>query len=62
MLYICTKYCENTSKGLGVIERARFPFWNLQRGIIPKKKKLGGVMVLVLRALSDDSLYLYKIS
>ena len=33
MLYICTKFQENISKGFRVIERMRFVYRNFQRGI-----------------------------
>ena len=34
MLYICTRFCENISRGLGVLVPTLFPLRNLQRGII----------------------------
>ena len=37
MLYIPTKFCEIISNGNKVIERTRFLYWKLQRGIIPQK-------------------------
>ena len=37
MLYISTKFCEIISNGIKVIERTRFLYWKLQRGIIPQK-------------------------
>ena len=37
MLYISTKFCEIISNGIKVIQRTRFLYWKLQRGIIPQK-------------------------
>ena len=37
MLYISTKFREMISNGIKVIERTRFLYWKLQRGIIPQK-------------------------
>ena len=37
MHYIYTKFRENISKDLRVIERTRFPHNNFQRGMIPSK-------------------------
>ena len=37
MLYISTKFCEIISNGIKVIERTRFLYGKLQRGIIPQK-------------------------
>ena len=37
MLYISTKFCEIISNGIKVIERTRFLYEKLQRGIIPQK-------------------------
>ena len=37
MLYISTKFCEIVSNGIKVIERTRFLYWKLQRGIILQK-------------------------
>ena len=37
MLYISTKFCEIISNRIKVIERTRFLYWKLQRGIIPQK-------------------------
>ena len=33
----CTKFCEIISNGIKVIERTRFLYGKLQRGIIPQK-------------------------
>ena len=37
MLYISTKLCDIISNGIEVIERTRFLYGKLQRGIIPQK-------------------------
>ena len=37
MLYISTKFCEIVSNAIKVIERTRFLYGKLQRGIIPQK-------------------------
>ena len=37
MLNISTKFCEIISNGIKVIERTRFLYGKLQRGIIPLK-------------------------
>ena len=37
MLYISTKVCEIISNSIKVIERTRFLYGKLQRGIIPQK-------------------------
>ena len=37
LLYICTKFHEIISNGIKVIERTRFLYGKLQRGIIPQK-------------------------
>ena len=37
MLYICAKFHEMILNGIKVIERTRFLYGNLQRGIIPQK-------------------------
>ena len=37
LLYISTKFCEIISNGINFIERTRFLYWKLQRGIIPQK-------------------------
>ena len=37
MVYICTTFHENISEGFKVIERTRFAYRTLQRGIIPYK-------------------------
>ena len=37
MLYISTKFCDIISNGIKVLERTRFLYWKLQRGIIQQK-------------------------
>ena len=37
MLYICAKFHEIILNGIKVIERTRFLYRKLQKGIIPKK-------------------------
>ena len=37
MLYICAEFHEIILNGIKVIERTRFPYGKLQRGIIPQK-------------------------
>ena len=50
MLNICTKFQENISKSFRVIERMRFEYCNMQRGIIDYSvKNVGGVMVCSVR-------------
>ena len=44
-----------------VIERTRFPIFKFSKEN-NSVKNVGGVMVLVLCLLSDDALYLYKVS
>ena len=39
MLYISTKLCEIISISIKVIERTRFLYWKLQRGLIPQKSR-----------------------
>ena len=56
MLYICTKFCENISKDLGVIAISIVKFAKGHNSV----KKLGGVMVLVLCTCYDDALYLHQ--
>ena len=36
MLYFCTKFREIISNGIKIIEGTQFPYWKLQRGIIPQ--------------------------
>ena len=60
MLYISTKFCEIISNGIKVIERTRFLYGKLQRGIIPQKK-VGGVRVVDLCKSSGHALYFYQV-
>ena len=60
MLYISTKFCEIISNGIKVIERTRFLYGKLQRGIIPQKN-VGGVAVLYLCTSSGHALYFYQV-
>ena len=59
MLYISTKFCDIISNGIKVIERTRFLYGKLQRGIIPLKN-VGGVTVVYLRTSSGHALYFYQ--
>ena len=59
MLYISTKFCEIILNGIKVIERTRFLYWKLQRGIIPKQN-VGGVTVVYLCTSSGHALYSTK--
>ena len=61
VLYICTKFHENISKGFRVTELTQFlvsKFSKRHRFI----ENIGGVMILVLNTFSDHALYLYKVS
>ena len=61
MLYICTKFHENISKGVRVTELTQFlisKFSKRHRSI----ENLGGGMILVLNTFSEYALYLYKVS
>ena len=60
MLYISTKFCEIISNGIKVIERTRFLYGKLQRGIIPQKN-VGGVRVVDLCKSSGHALYFYQV-
>ena len=60
MLYICTKFHENTSDSFKVIEWTPFLKLMISKGH-NFAKKVGGVIVLDLRLLSDDALYLYQV-
>ena len=61
MFYISTKICEIIANGIKVIERTRFLYGKLQRGIIPQKH-VGGVTVVNLCMSSDNALYLCQVS
>ena len=60
MLYISTKFCEIISNPIKVIERTRFLYGKLQRGIIPQKN-VGGVKVVDLCTSSVHALYFYQV-
>ena len=60
MLYISTKFCEIISNGIKVIERTRFLYGKLQRGIIPQNN-VGGVRVVDLCTSSGHALYFYQV-
>ena len=51
MLYISTKFCEIISNGIKVIERTRFIYWKLQKGIIPLKIKVEWPLLISARGL-----------
>ena len=59
MLYICTKFHENISKGFRVTELTQFLTSKFSNGH-HSVKNVGGVMVLVLCLKPDNALYLYK--
>ena len=61
MLYISTKFCDIISNGIKVIERTRFLYGKIQRGMIPKKN-VGGVNVVNLCTSSGHALYLCHVS
>ena len=46
ILYISTKFCEIISNGIKVIERTRFLYWKLHRGIIPQKMWVGWPLLI----------------
>ena len=56
MLYICTKFQENISKGFRVIKS----ILKFSKGHNSVNSE-GGVMALVLSTLSDGVLYLYQV-
>ena len=60
MLYICANFHEIILNGIKVIERTRFLYGKLQRGIIPQKN-IGGVRVFNLCTLSGHALYFYQV-
>ena len=61
MLYICTKFHENISRGFSVIEQKHDFHSEIFKGQ-NFVKNVDGVTVLVLCISSDDALYLYKVS
>ena len=60
LLYIWTKFPEIISNGIKVIERTRFLYRKLQRGIIPQKN-VSGVAIFNLCMLSGHALYFYEV-
>ena len=60
MLYISTKFCEIILNGIKVIERTRFLYGKLQRGMIPKKN-VGGVTIVNLCTSSGHASYFYQV-
>ena len=61
MLYICANFHEIILNGIKVIERTRFLYGKLQRGIIPQKN-VGGATVVNLCMSSGHALYLCQVS
>ena len=59
MLYIFAYFHEIILHGIKVIERTRFLYGKLQRGIIPKNE--GEVTVVNLCTLSGHALYFYQV-
>ena len=57
ILYICTKFQENISKGCRVIERTHTGIYKGDNSI----KKFGGVTVLILCTSPDNALYLRQV-
>ena len=61
MLYICTKFHENISKGFRVTELTLFLISKFSKRHC-SVENIGGVMSLVLNTFSDHALSLYKVS
>ena len=59
MLYICNKFREIISNGIKDIERTRFLYGKLQRGIITQN--VGGVTIFNLCMSSGHAIYFYKV-
>ena len=59
-LYLYKVSCKYL-KGFSVIQRTRFPIFKFSKWN-DSVKNVSGVMILVLCLLSDDALYLYKVS
>ena len=59
MLYICTKFHENISKGLRVTQLTQFLISKFSKRHC-SVENIGGVMVLIFNTFSDHALYLYK--
>ena len=57
---LCAKFCEIISNGVKVIERTRFLYGKLKRGIIPPKN-VGGVTVVNLRTSSGHDFNFYQV-
>ena len=60
MLYIYAKLHEIILNGIKVIERTRFLYGNLQRGIIPQKN-VGGETVANFCTSSGHASYFYQV-
>ena len=60
MLYICANVHEIILTVIKVIERTRFLYRKLHRGIIPQKN-VGGVTVVYLCTSSGHALYFYQV-
>ena len=60
MLYICDKFHEIILNDIKVIERTRFLYGKLQRGIFPQKN-VGGVTIVYHCSLSGHALYFYQV-
>ena len=61
MLYICTKWNENISKGFRVMEGLDLQYIKFSKGH-NSVKNVGRSIVLALCISSNHALYLYKIS
>ena len=59
--YFCTKFRENILDSIKVTAPTRFLQENISKGY-DSVNTIGGIMVLFLCTLSDDGLYLYKVS
>ena len=59
MLHICAMFHEIISNGIKVIERTRFLYRKLQRGIIPQN--VGGVTDVYPCTLSGNAIYFYQV-
>ena len=51
MLYICAKFHEIILNRIEVIERTRFLYWKLQKGIIPQKMQVEQLLLIIARRL-----------
>ena len=61
MFYICAKFHEIILNGIKVIERTRFLYGKLQRGII-LQKNVGGATIFNLCMSSGHAPYLCQVS